>query len=233
MSTFALVHGAWHGAWCWERLTPELEALGHGVIAIDLPIDDSSASFDDYADTVCAALVDVSGEDLVLVGHSLAGQIIPLVAARRPLRHLVYLCGLPAIPGQSLMQQMAQETDMLNPDYTRGLSEKDSEGRRTWIDKRLAHFHLFGDCDEDAANAAFARLRPQSVVPYKVPCPLSALPVVDSTYVVCEEDRMANPDWSRRIAHEWLNAEVVELPGSHSPFLSRPRALAELLHRLA
>ena len=57
MSTFALVHGAWHGAWCWERLTPELEALGHRVITLDLRSDDSSASFDDYADAVCAALV--------------------------------------------------------------------------------------------------------------------------------------------------------------------------------
>ncbi len=170
MATYALLHGAWHGAWCWERLTPELESLAHRVIAMDLPIDDSSATFDDYADVVCAALADVSGDDLVLVGHSLAGQIIPLVAARRPVRHLVYLCGLPPIPGQPLMQQMAQETDMLNPDHTRGLGEKDSEGRRTWIDKQLAHFHMFGDCDEDTASEAFARLRPQSIVPYKVPC---------------------------------------------------------------
>jgi pimeloyl-ACP methyl ester carboxylesterase len=91
MSTFALVHGAWHGAWCWERFTPELEALGHRVITLDLPIDDGSASFDDYADVVCAALSDVVGDDLILVGHSLAGQIVPLVAAQRPLRRLVYL----------------------------------------------------------------------------------------------------------------------------------------------
>ena len=82
MSTFALVHGAWHGEWCWERLTPELEALGHRVITLDLPSDDESASFDDCADVICAALADVDGDDLIVVGHSLAGQIVPLVAAR-------------------------------------------------------------------------------------------------------------------------------------------------------
>lgn len=50
MSTF----GMWHGAWCRDRLTPELEALGHRVIVMDLPIDDSAASFDDHAGVVCA-----------------------------------------------------------------------------------------------------------------------------------------------------------------------------------
>ena len=86
MSTFALVHGAWHGAWCWERLTPELVALGHRVITMDLPVDDSSATFDDYADAVCTAVTDIPGNELFLVGHSLAGVVVPLVATRRPLQ---------------------------------------------------------------------------------------------------------------------------------------------------
>ena len=50
MTTFGLVHGAWHGAWCWERLTPLLRQAGHDVVAMDLPVDDNSASFDTYAD---------------------------------------------------------------------------------------------------------------------------------------------------------------------------------------
>jgi pimeloyl-ACP methyl ester carboxylesterase len=232
MSTFALVHGAWHGAWCWERLTPELKALGHRVIAMDLPIDDGSASFDDYADVVCGAVRDVPGDDLILVGHSLAGLTIPLVAAQRPMKRLVYVCALLPIPGQSLAQQMAEDTEMLNPDYSQGLSEKDVEGRRVWIDKELAQFHMFGDCDDETASSALAQLCPQATNPYRLPCSLSALPAVDSTYVVCTDDKLVNPDWSRRSAPERLRADVVELPGSHSPFLSRPRDLAELLDRL-
>lgn len=233
MATFALVHGAWLGAWCWERLIPELEALGHRVIVMDLPVDNSAACFDDYAEVVCAAIEDVSSEGLILVGHSMGGQTIPLVAARRPVRRLVYVCGVPPIPQQRFAQQMADESDMLNPNYARGLSEMDDQGRRCWIDEGLTHFHVFGDCDDATASAAFARLRPQSTAPYQVPCTLSAHPAVDTTFIVCESDRMVNPDWSRRIAHQWLQADVIELPGGHSPFYSRPRELAEALNRLA
>jgi pimeloyl-ACP methyl ester carboxylesterase len=233
MSTFALVHGSWHGSWCWELLGRELELMGHHVIAMDLPIDDGSASFDDYADVVCAAVAEVPANDLILVGHSLAGATVPLVAARRPLRQLVYLCGVPPTPGRPFVAQMIEETEMLHPDYSQGLSAVDSEGRRRWIHQELARFHLFGDCDEAAASAAFACLRPQSSAPYKIPCSLSVYPAVDTTYVVCGEDRMVNPDWSRRIARDWLKVDPIELPGGHSPFLSRPKVLAALLNELA
>ena len=57
MTTFALVHGSWHGAWCWELLTPLLKQEGHGVVTMDLPCDDGSASFETYADVVCAPLM--------------------------------------------------------------------------------------------------------------------------------------------------------------------------------
>lgn len=233
MATFALVHGAWHGAWCWDRLTPELESRGHRVVTMDLPIEDSAASFDDYADVVCAALADEAGDDLILVGHSLAGLTIPLVAAKRPLRRLVYLCALLPIPGQSLAKQMAEDADMLNPDYSKGLSKKDSEGRRTWVDEDIARLHMFGDCDDDTAAAAYARLCPQATHPYRLPCSLPQLPRVDSTYVLCTEDRLVNPEWSRREAPQRLQADVIETPGSHSPFLSRPAHLAEVLDGLA
>ncbi len=231
MTTFALVHGAWHGAWCWERLTPELEAFGHRVITVDLPVDDPSASFDDYADVVCEAVGDEPGDDLVVVGHSLGGLTVSVVAARRPMRHLVYLCALTPIPGQPFAQQLRDDAEMLNADYPKGLGPKDALGRRAWVDRELAAFHLFGDCDDATVSAAFSRLRPQAVYPYGLPCSLNEFPAVESTYVICAEDRMVNPDWSAAMARNRLGANVVEMPGSHSPFLSRPRELATLFAR--
>ncbi|OBF97786.1 hypothetical protein A5790_04215 [Mycobacterium sp. 852002-51152_SCH6134967] len=233
MATFALVHGAWHGSWCWEKLTPELESSGHDVVVMDLPCEDPSATFDDYANVVCAAVGGVPGRDLVVVGHSLGGLTIPLVAERRPVRSVVYVCGVVPIPGQSFRQQLIDETDMTVSGYLQGLGELDSQRRRRWVDRRLARYHMFGDCDDASASWAFERLRPQATDPYELPCPLSAYPSVPSAYVVCTEDRMVNPQWSRRIARDRLNAETFELPGDHSPLLSRPAELAGVLDQLA
>jgi pimeloyl-ACP methyl ester carboxylesterase len=230
MSTFMLVHGAWHGAWCWERLVPELYSLGHRTLAVDLPSADPAATFETYADQVVEAM---SSEDdeVILVGHSMAGMTIPLVAARRPVRHLVFLCALVPVPGSSLVEQLG-ESDVLLPEYASGL-EEDEHGNGRWIDADLARQVLYADCDENAAERAIKRLRPQARTPYAVPCQLDELPAVPRTYVACSEDRLVNPDWSRRVATGRLGAELVELQSSHSPFLSRPREVAEILHRAA
>lgn len=233
MATFALVHGAWHGAWCWDRLTPQLEALGHRVITMDLPCDDPAATFDDYADIVCTAIADVSGDDLVLVGHSLGGLTVARVAAQRAVSRLVYLCALLPVVGRSFAQQLADEEDMLLPDYLNGLSSLDSEGRTRWIEREVAIRVLFADCDDTTATAAFNRLRPQGTAGYGIAYALPAFPSASTTYVVCTEDRIVNPEWSKRIARERLGTDVVEMPGSHSPFLSRPKELAAALHRVS
>jgi pimeloyl-ACP methyl ester carboxylesterase len=228
MTTFALVHGGWHGAWCWDLLTPLLERGGHRVVTMDLPCDDPSADFEVYADVVCAALTGCDG-DINLVGHSLGGNTIPLVAARRPVSHLVYLCAVLPRTGSSLMDQVADDPGMLNPGYLPALSEPDDRNRQVWVDPALARRHLYADCDDATATAAILRLRPQALHPMLQPYPLRELPAVDSTYVVCTDDLMVPSEWSRRVAPGRVGADLIELPGSHSPFLSRPRALAEVL----
>ena len=230
---FALVHGGWHGAWCWERLVPELKARGHRVVAVDLPCDDPSATFETYADVVVRALEAERMEDVVVVGHSLAGLTIPLVAARRPVSRLVYLCALVPIPGRSFAEQLGIEPDTLLPEYRAGVSDPDDQGRTRWVDEGVARSVFYADCDEGDARAAFERLRPQAQTPYAEPCPIEAFPSTPRTYVVCSEDRIANPDRARRVVRERLDAELVELPGSHSPFLSRPGELAAVLHERA
>src|SRR5437870_7882996 len=72
VTTFALVHGAFHGAWCWDLVRAELESRGHRTIAMDLPCDDPEAGNVRYAEVVTGAINDV-GDDVILVGHSLAG----------------------------------------------------------------------------------------------------------------------------------------------------------------
>lgn len=233
MTTFALVHGAWHGAWCWERLTPLLRRAGHDVVTMDLPCENGAATFDTYADVVCAAL-NGRDDDVVLVGHSYNGNTIPLVAARRPVRHLVYLCAMVPDIGRSVFDQMSDELEMLNPvAYEQGLSVPDDQLRQVWTDLDIACAMFYGDCDETTIGAALARLRPQSAYPAILPCSLAEFPTVKATYIVCNEDQILRPAWSRQTARERLGAELIELPGDHSPFYSRPSVLADVLLGLA
>jgi pimeloyl-ACP methyl ester carboxylesterase len=228
VTTFALVHGAWHGAWCWERLGPELERRGHAAVAVDLPADDPAATFADYAGVVAGAL-DGAGDDVVVVGHSLGGLTIPLVAARRPVRALVYLCALVPIPGASLSEQLRAEPETFVAGYDAGLAIDRDRRTSRWVDFGVARERLYGDCAEADARWAFARLRPQARGANRVPCPLDALPDVPTVAIVGAGDRTVEPAHGRRVARERLGVAAVELTGDHSPFLSRPAELADLL----
>ena len=224
MSVFALVHGAWHGGWAWERLAPELARAGHAVVAPDLPCDDVNADTPDYAEVVLQALGDA--EDVVLVGHSLGGLTAPLVAAARPVRRLVLLAALVAEPGRSLVDQLRAEPGLLLHDGA-GL-EHDDERRSRWADAQIAAGVLYTECPPPVAAQAFARLRPQAREPQVTPSPLEAWPDVPTEYVVCTGDRMVSPTWGAGRARS-LGATVRELPSDHSPMLSRPQELADLL----
>jgi pimeloyl-ACP methyl ester carboxylesterase len=230
VTTFALVHGSWHGAWCWERLAPFLQQAGHDVVAMDLPTDDASATCDTFADVICSAL-DGRGDDVVVVGHSYGGFVIPLVAARRPVRHLVYLCAYYPCIGRSVDDQLRDEPDIVNPAVYAGL-KPDSQSRLVWVDYALAREMLYADCDEPTVDAAIERLRPQSTHANTLPYSLTEYPAVPCTSVVCTDDRALRLEPANRIAAR-RGGELVELPGSHSPFLSRPEALAEVLLSIA
>jgi pimeloyl-ACP methyl ester carboxylesterase len=231
MTTFALVHGAWHGPWCWEDVSPLLERAGHDVLAAELPSEDGSADFDVYADVVCAALQERDG-DVIVVGHSLGGPTATLVSARRPVRHVAYLCAAVPEPGRTFVDQMQRHPDMVDANWAGGLSDPDEQLRTRWVDSELARHFFYDDCDEHVAMAAFERLRPQAAAVFTAPLPLAEYPAVARTYVVCADDRLVSPSYQRSLA-QTLDADVVELPGSHSPMLSRPSAVADILLSLA
>jgi pimeloyl-ACP methyl ester carboxylesterase len=146
-------------------------------------------------------------------------------------RHLVFLCALIPVPGTSLVEQLASEPDMVLPDYVKGLGPPDAQNRTQWIDFEIARDSLYHDCAPVDARAAFDRLRPQGRAGYAEPCRLTALPDVPMTYVCCAEDALVNPAWGRAAARKRLGVDPVLLPGSHSPFLSRPADVADILNR--
>jgi Alpha/beta hydrolase family len=207
VTTFALVHGAGHGAWCWDRLIPALAARGHAALAVELPCDDPDAGCARYAEIVAAALPDTRD---------------------------VFLCALIPVPGQSLQDQLAAEPDIYAPGYVALPGRvRHPDGSITWADEASARDAFYHDCPPADVRWAFAHLRAQAAAPRTEPCPLAAWPAVRSAYVLGREDRAVNPAWSRRAARARLAVEALELPGGHSPFLARPAELAALLDGIA
>lgn len=121
---------------------------------------------------------------------------------------------------------------MVSPEFAQGwlraLSEPDEQMRTEWVDFDFVRKVFYADCDETTVTAAIDHLRPQSGYPWTLSCSLTEHPPVRCTSVVCAEDLVLNPDWSRRMARD-IGADLVELPGSHSPMLSRPLTLADVL----
>ena len=226
----ALVHGSYHGAWCWDFLTPELERLGHRVITMDLPISDPALGAADYAKAIDDAL-DPDSEP-VLVGHSMAGLVIPLVAARRPIRRLVFLAAFLASPGKSASDQLAAEP--IDGRVTPTTAEWTDLGNDVWmVGPNTATEIFFHDAPAAVARWATQRLRPQAYRVLTETTPLAAWPDVESRSIVCRDDRAINPDWVRAAARDRLGVEAIELAGGHSPFMTRPAELAQVLASLA
>src|SRR5260370_7927161 len=103
---FVLVHGAYHGAWCWDQLRTELERGGHASTAVDLPCDDPDAGAERYVDEVLHA-IPKQPDPVVMVGHSLAGLTIPIAASRVRTAMTIYLCAILPVPGLSFDAQHA------------------------------------------------------------------------------------------------------------------------------
>lgn len=231
MTDFLLVHGARHGAWCWERTIAELGRRGHRAVAPDLPIDDPQAGASRYAAVAAQAAVRFESP-VVAVGHSLGGLVIPMLPELLRIEELVFLCSPLPIPGTSLSQQQERDPDIffrdsLPPDMLR-------EGRRVERSPESAIAVFFHDCPDDVARFAVARLRPQATRPMTEPSPVSSWPpAVRCRYVMCRDDRIMNPGWCRREVPRSLGVRPIELRGGHSPFLSRPAELVDALLTIA
>jgi pimeloyl-ACP methyl ester carboxylesterase len=226
-----LVHGAYHGAWCWERLAPELVARGHVVTAVDLPISDAAAGTAAYADAVVEAIDAAGATAPAVVGHSMGGLVIPIVAARLPVTRLIFLAAFLPEPGRTLTEQRASEP--IDGPVPPATAEWTDVGDNLWlVGPNTATELFFHDADPDLAAWAVARLRPQSYAFMGEPSPLIAWPEVPSRYIVCRDDRTLNPDWAREAARRRLGVEAVEIDGGHSPFLTRPAELAAIIDTL-
>jgi pimeloyl-ACP methyl ester carboxylesterase len=222
-SLVVLVHGAWHGAWCWERVVPLLEARGLDVRTLTLPSIDAPASDESGLSGDAAAVarvLDDAGGTSLLVGHSYGGMVVTAAAAgRTDVGRLLYLCAFAPDAGESLVAL----TGGAPAPWIRTL-----EDGRALADLEQAADLFYGGCDPETQRAAIERLRPMPVPPFVEPVAGVAWHTIPSTYVVCAQDGALPPELQRDVLAPRL-AETIELEASHSPFYSQPETVAELI----
>ena len=240
MARFVLVHGAFSGAWCWERLAPLLERAGHSVETLDLPGagDDSTpvaeVTLEAYADRVCAKLRE-RDERAVLVPHSMGGMAATQAAARCPERvaRMVYVAAFLPQDGESLLaltQLPEGEGDQIQANL---VVEGDPPVGTLAPTASLDAIYLA--CDDQVASWAISRQRPQPVVPFTEPAslPEGVFDDIPRSYVVCTRDNSIPPALQRRMLAAAGITDVTEIETDHAPFLSAPEELAGALNERA
>jgi pimeloyl-ACP methyl ester carboxylesterase len=239
---FLLIHGGFHGAWCWRDLIPHIEHLGHQALAIDLPgHGERRAELSTLANRR-DAIVSVMQHGDVLVGHSAGGFDMTLAAdaACEKIGHLVYLAAAVPIEGCSLLEalggdqrsntQALGEIERVQEMIPSRALRATSDGCIEWADKELAREYFYDDCAEELADWAFARLTPapQQILIERVTIPRFWAAAAPRSYIVCLRDRVV--PFARALAFAGrLGVMPLFIEGSHSPFLSRPAELAALL----
>jgi pimeloyl-ACP methyl ester carboxylesterase len=208
MSTYALIHGAGSDSWYWHLVTPELEALGHDVVAPDLPCDDDTAGLAEYAEIIIDAIGDRSR--VILVAQSLAGFTAPLVAARIPVDLMILVAAMVPRPGEAPGEWWANTGHVFPEPF----------------DPVEVFCHdLPSGLTAEAGDHAPA----QSPTPFETPWPLAAWPDVSTRFLLCRNDRFFPAEFQRRVVAERLGIEADEMDGGHLPALGRPPELVQRL----
>ena len=235
-----LVHGAWHGAWCWAALQSELDQHGIASLAIDLPGHGASTLplSDMHGDAQHVAdIAHKIGRPVVLVGHSYGGGVIGEAAhilrdsITAPVQHLVYLTAFCLDAGESvggLAASLPPEDALLNAAILPG--PDGASGATLVLDCTKAHDALYGCCPAGVSDAAIARLSPQPMATLGQPASSAPWKTLPSTYVVCEQDQAVHPNHQRIMAERC--GTVLSLNTDHSPFVSMTVETAAIIKNL-
>jgi pimeloyl-ACP methyl ester carboxylesterase len=233
MTHFVLVHGAFHGGWCWEAVTTLLTEAGHTVVAPDLPgAGDDDTPLEEVTLASATELVVQTlrslDEPAVLVGHSMGGVVITQAAAQAPelVSHLVYLAAFCPAHGESLLDLTGL------PEGASGEVQANmtvaGEPPVATFDATKAQHVFYHDVPADTAQQATDRLGPQPLAVFATPVSLEGAQLPPHEYVICTEDRAIPPELQRLMA-ERSPARVHELPAGHSPFYSHTAEVVQVL----
>jgi len=234
MSTYVLIHGSWHGAWCWYKIIPLLEQAGHTAIALDLPghgrdwTPARDITMQSYVDSICKIL-DAQSEPVILVGHSRGGIVISQTAERRPekIKTLVYLAAYLIPNGEAMLPTALSDTESL---IASNLVLNEAEGFHM-LKQEVFRTALYADCSAEDVALATALLTPEPNAPVATPLILSDenFGRVVRVYIETLQDRGVTPSLQKKMYTATPCQRVISMETSHSPFLSAPEKLVSHL----
>ena len=234
MSTYLLIHGGWHGGWCWDKVKPLLEARGHTVMAPDLPGhgEDETPLRDVTLDLYARATVDFAAsasEPVIVVGHSMTGISNSQAVEYAPekFRAQVFMAAFLLSDGQCLM-------DLAHPDeenlVLRNLTFSEDRSTMSFNQDALKDA-LYNQCSDEDIEWAKSRLHAQASAPFATPVQLTEerWGSVPRYYVECLQDWAITPKSQKAMYTANPCEKVFTMDTDHSPFMSRPEELVRHL----
>ena len=237
--TFVLVHGAWHGAWCWAAVINQLEELGHRAYAVDLPghgmnyASRAEVTLDSYVDSVVEFIEKRNLSNVVLAGHSLGGLTIPCVAVKIPqrIKRVVWVTAIVPLDGKPFIDPKA------SPLTTVAAARSD----RSLPIQAMGDAFLSGIANDMAPavrDFVLSALSPQPVGPMAGVVPMNAYFAtgIPSSYLVCERD--ATPidggvEWHPHFSSRLRNPTLKFINCGHEVMFTAPVECAKALDELA
>jgi pimeloyl-ACP methyl ester carboxylesterase len=234
MSTFVLVHGAWHGGWCWHKIVAGLEAMGHRAIAPDMPghgTDRTPIARVEFATITerIAAVAVAADEPVILVGHSYGGAVITQLGEMMPekIRKLVYVTALLLPNGQSASDAAADDTESaLGPEIVPA-----ADGLTVMVRPDALRSAFYAHCTDEDVALARSLLVPEALAGFRTPVTTSDARFgrIPRAYIECLKDRAITPAKQKALYQAVPCQEVFSLDTDHSPFFSTPEALTRIL----
>jgi pimeloyl-ACP methyl ester carboxylesterase len=238
-ASVVLVHGAAHGAWCWDRVVSGLTVAGITVHAVDLPGhgQDTRALTDLHGNAASVnAMLDTIEGPVVLVGHSLGGAVITEAGVHPNVVQLVYIAAM-ALDSDETSGAAAARGPQFDDQTVTGVPTLRSgfrispDGASITMDPTVAAQVFYSDCTNDDIAWAVGRLGPELLATFAQAPAHVAWRTTPSTFAVCMADKTVHPDLQRTFAARC--GQTVEWACGHSPFLSHPESVVDLISELA